>query len=101
LKQTQDLMDEVEKDLYNKRITNQTISRLKQIEIKLSEHEKAQQEQEQDEKRKSDEGREIPRELPPSIQKYLEEKNKEVESLKTVSPELRPYYDRKVKSYFR
>lgn len=101
LKQTQDLMDEVEKDLYNKRITNQTISRLKQIEIKLSEHEKAQQEQEQDEKRKSDEGREIPRELPPSIKKYLEEKNKEVESLKTVSPELRPYYDRKVKSYFR
>jgi hypothetical protein len=101
LKQTQDMMDEVEKDLYNKRLNSQTLHKLKQIEIKLSEHEKAQQEQEQDEKRKSNEGKDMRRELPPSIQKYLDEKNREVESLKTVSPELQPYYDNKVKSYFR
>ncbi len=95
------MMDEVEKDLYNKRLNSQTLHKLKQIEIKLSEHEKAQQEQEQDEKRKSNEGKDMRRELPPSIQKYLDEKNREVESLKTVSPGLQPYYDNKVKSYFR
>lgn len=100
LKRTQDLMDDLEKDLYFKRINPQTFKKLNTIEIKLSEHEKAQKEQEQDNKRTSNEGQEMQRDIPPSIKKYLEEKKKETELLKSVSPELQPYYKKKVKEYF-
>ena len=100
LKKTQDLMDELEEDLYNKRLNNQTFNKLNQIEIKLSEHERAQKEQEQDNKRSSNEADKIERTIPPSIKKYLEEKKKETELLRNVSPELKPYYQRKVKEYF-
>lgn len=100
LKKTQDLMDDLEEDLYNKRLNSQTFQKLNQIEIKLSEHERAEKEQEQDNKRTSNQGQEIDRPVPPSIKKYLEEKQKETEQLRSVSPELQPYYQRKVKEYF-
>ncbi|MDB9882189.1 hypothetical protein OAD66_03550 [Bacteroidia bacterium] len=100
LKKTEDLMDELEEDLYNKRLNSQTFQKLNQMEIKLSEHERAEKEQEQDNKRTSNEGRERERPIPPSIKKYLEEKKKETELLRNVSPELQPYYQKKVKEYF-
>jgi hypothetical protein len=100
LKETQDMMDELEKDLYYKKLNHETIDRLRQIEIKLSEHEKAEKKQEQDEQRSSTEGQDQVRDLPPSIKKYLEEKAKEKEQLKSVSPELQPYYKKKVEDYF-
>jgi hypothetical protein len=100
LKKTEDLMDELEKDLYYKRLNSETFKKLNQIEIKLSEHERAEREQEQDDKRTSNEGQDQLRPLPPSIQKYLDEKKKETELLQSVSPELQPYYQGKVKEYF-
>lgn len=100
LKRTQDLMDEIEKDLYYKRLNDKSISNLREIEIKLSQHEKAEKEQEQDNKRSSNEGEDQLRTIPPAMKKYLEEKAKEQERLQLVSPELNPYYERKVKDYF-
>ena len=101
LKKTQDLMDELERDLYYKQLNQNTMNRLNQIEIKLSEHEKAEKEQEQDNKRSSNEGQDQVREMPPAMKKYLEEKAKEQERLRQVSPELTPYYQQKVKDYFQ
>ncbi len=100
LEKTQDMMDELEQDLYYKRLDQRTMERLNDIEIKLSEHEKAEKEQEQDNKRSSDEGRDIPRDIPPEIEKYLKEKNRLLEQINQVSPELRPYYEQKVKQFF-
>ena len=100
LKKTQDLMDQVEEDLYNKRLNSQTFQKLKQIEFKLSEHEKAEKEQEQDQSRTSNEGQDIERSMPDNIKKYLEQKEREIEMLKRVSPELQPYYKEKVEHYF-
>ena len=100
LKKTQDLMDDIEKDMYYKRLNIQVFKKLDQLEIKLSEHNKAEREQEQDNKRSSNQGKDIERPIPPSIQKYLEQKKKETELLKSVSPELQPYYQKKVKEYF-
>jgi hypothetical protein len=100
LKKTEDLMDEIEKDLYYKKLNAETFKKLDLLQIKLSEHEKAEQEQEQDNKRTSKQGQDSPRPIPPSIQKYLNEKKKETELLKSVSPELQPYYQGKVKQYF-
>jgi len=100
LKRTQDLMDQVEEDFYNKRFDNQTFQKLNQIEFKLSEHEKAEKEQEQDQTRSSNEGKEFDRPIPKNIEKYLEKKEKETEMIRKVSPELQPYYKQKVESYF-
>ena len=100
IKKTEDLMDQLEEDLYNKRLNSQTFQKLNQIEIKLSEHERAEREQEQDNKRTSNEATEQERLVPPSIKKYLKQKKKETELLRSVSPELQPYYQKKVKEYF-
>ncbi len=100
IKKTEDLMDKLEEDLYNKRLNSETFKKLNQIEIKLSEHERAEREQEEDNKRTSNEGQRQDRPIPPSIQKYLDKKKKETELLRTVSPDLQPYYQKKVKEYF-
>jgi len=100
LNRTQDLMDQVEEDFYNKRLNNQTFQKLNQIEFKLSEHEKAEKEQEQDQARSSNEGKEFDRPIPKNIEKYLEQKEKEIEMIRKISPELQPYYKQKVENYF-
>lgn len=101
LKRTTDIMDDIEKDLVNKRLNAQTIHRLRELEMRLLEHERAEQKQEQEQKRESNEGREIKREMPPSLQEYLRKKEQEQELLKTLPPDLSPYYKNKVQDYFR
>lgn len=101
MNKTQQMMDDLEKDLYNKRLTPAQLQKQQQILIRLLEHEKAQEEQEQEQKRKSNEGRDIDRKLPPSIEKYLKEKQKEEELLQTLPPDLSPYYKKKVREYFK
>ena len=61
---------------------------------------KAEKEQEQDQSRTSNEGQDIERSMPDNIKKYLEQKEREIEMLKRVSPELQPYYKEKVEHYF-
>ena len=100
LRKTQDLMDQMEEDLYNKRFNNQTFQKLNQIEFKLSEHEKAEKEQEQDQQRTSNRGENSTRPMPKNIEKYLQEKENEIEFIQRISPELQPYYKQKVESYF-
>jgi hypothetical protein len=101
MNKTQQMMDDLEKDLYNKRLTPAVLKKQQDIMIRLLEHEKAQEEQEQEQKRKSNEGRDIERKLPPSIEKYLKEKQKEEELLQTLPPDLSPYYKKKVRGYFK
>ncbi len=101
LQKTQEMMDEVEKDIVNKKITEETLRRQREILTRLLEHEKAEKEQEQDEKRKSNEGKEVRRDLPPSLQEYLKQQQKGQELLRSVSPDLSPYYKEKVKQYFK
>lgn len=101
LQKTQDMMDEVEKDLVNKKITEETLRRQREILTRLLDHERAEKEQEQDEERKSNEGKEVRRDLPPSLQEYLKQQQKGQELLRSVSPSLNPYYKEKVKDYFK
>jgi len=101
LQKTQELMDEVEKDIVNKKITEETLRRQREILTRLLDHERAEKEQEQDEERKSNEGKDIKRDLPPSLQQYLKEQEKGQELLRSVSPSLNPYYKEKVKEYFK
>jgi hypothetical protein len=94
-------MDKIETDLVNKRLNYETLKRLKDIETRLLEAEKAEQQRELDNKRKSETASDIKREIPPSIQEYLKKRQAEVEMYKTVSPSLKPYYRSLVDQYYQ
>lgn len=101
LGKTQKLMEEVEKDLVNKRLNLETLKRQKEIETRLLEHERAEREREMDNKRESREGKQEDREIPPQLKEYLKAREREAELLRTLPPDLQPYYRDRVRGYFR
>ena len=101
LSEMKKLMEESEKDLVNKRLTQETIMRQQDILSKLLESEKAARERELDEKREAERAKELKNEVPPSFEKYLKAKEKQIDLLKTVPPALTPYYKQEVNEYFQ
>ncbi|WP_347159885.1 DUF4175 family protein [Pontibacter chitinilyticus] len=95
------MMEQSETDLVNKRLTEQTIMRQREILTRLLEAEKAAKERELDNKREAKTAQEIARKTPPSFEKYLKAKEKQTELLKTIPPALSPYYKQKVNEYFQ
>ncbi|WP_242921662.1 DUF4175 family protein [Pontibacter liquoris] len=95
------MMEQSETDLVNKRLTEQTILRQREILTRLLEAEKAVKERELDNKREATSAKEIARKVPPSFEKYLKAKEKQTELLKTIPPALSPYYKQKVNEYFQ
>ncbi|MFP5470023.1 MAG: DUF4175 family protein [Bacteroidia bacterium] len=93
-------LEEIEKDLVNKRITEQTIKRQQEIMTRLLEHEKAQREQEQDNKRESNEEKNQKYSNPTRYFEYKRKKQQEVELLKTIPPSLNDYYKNKANEFF-
>ena len=93
-------MEQLEEDIINKRISNETITRHKDIMTRLLEHEKAQREREFDEKREANEAKDQLYSNPNEYFEYKEKKEKEIEMLKTIPPSLKPYYKNKVNEYF-
>jgi hypothetical protein len=96
-----DQMDRTETELVNKRLNNETLKRQQDILTRLLEHEKAERERELDEKRKSDSAQSYERKTPPELEEYLKKRRSEVETYKTVSPALKPYYKTLVEEYFK
>lgn len=94
------MMEETEKELVNKQITNQTMKRQQEILSRLLESEKAEREREQDEQRKSNEAKNQNLSNPGEFLEYKRLKEKEMELLNTVPPSLSPYYKEKVNNYF-
>jgi hypothetical protein len=94
-------LEQVEKDLVNKRITPETIKRQQEIMTRLLEHEKAQREQEQDDKRESNESKNQKFSNPTKYFEYKRKKEQEVELLKTIPPGLNEYYKNKVNEFFK
>lgn len=101
LQKTIDEMEKLEKDLVNKKLNPETMKRIQEIETRMLEHERAEKTREQDKKRESKEGEQPQRTLPPELEEYLKQKEKENELLQNVPPELRPYYKEKIREYFR
>ncbi|MFZ9981201.1 MAG: DUF4175 family protein [Cyclobacteriaceae bacterium] len=94
-------MEQTEMDLVNKRITEQTIRRQKEILNRLLETEKSVREQEFDQERKGETAKEYENQMPKAFQEYLKQKEKEVELLKTVPPKLYPYFKKEASDYFQ
>jgi len=101
LQEIMDAMDKVETDLVNKRLTNEMMKRQEQILSRLLEAEKAEREREFDNKRKAESAAQQERKFPPSLEKYIKQRESEVELYKSVSPALRPYYKILVEEYFK
>ena len=95
------MMEQSETDLVNKRLTEQTIMRQREILTRLLEAERSMKERELDNKREAKTAQDIARKLPPSFEKYLKAKEKQTEILKTIPPALSPYYKQKVSEYFQ
>ena len=94
-------MEETETDLVNKRLNPELIKRQQELLTRLLESEKALKEQEEDQKRKSETAKNYERRVPPQFQQYVKDKQKQTELLKTVPPNLNPYYKQQVDSYFK
>ena len=93
-------MEEVERDIVNNEIDQETIDRQAEIMSRLLKAENAEREREMDEKRKSNEALEQKYSNPVQMSEFQKQKEREVELLRTVSPELKPYYKEKVNEYF-
>jgi hypothetical protein len=103
-KELQDILDQmnkVETDLVNKKLSNETLKRQKDILTRLLEAEKAEREREYDRKRKAETAAQKKREMPPSLEEYIKKREAEIEIYKTVSPALKPYYKFLVEEYFK
>jgi hypothetical protein len=93
-------MEKLEEDIVNKRISKETITRHKDIMTRLLKHENAQREREFEEKREANEAKNQLFSNPNEYLEYKEDKEKEIEMLKTIPPSLKPYYKNKVNEYF-
>ena len=92
-------MDEVETKLVNKQLDSELLKRQADILTRLLEADKAERKRKKDEKRKSKSANQIKHTIPPSLAEYIKKRKSEVESFKTISPALRPYYKILVKEY--
>ena len=95
-----DAMDQIEKDLVNKRLTNEMITRQEQIMVRLLEEERAQRSQEQDEKRKASQAIQQQSKVPASMQEYIKKREANIDEFRPVYPALTPYYKRLVEQYY-
>ncbi len=92
-------MEQNETELVNSIILKESLMRQQEILTRLLEAEEAEREQKQEDRREAKEGHDIKRKYPPSIEKYLKQQNSEVELLKTIPPEMKPFYKNKVNKY--
>ena len=93
-------MEKLEEDIVNKRITNRTIQRNKDIMSRMLKAENAQQEREKEEKRKSDEYKGPERSHNIDELRYEESIKKQQDFLRTNPIEYQPFYKQKINEYF-
>lgn len=93
-------MEKLEEDLVNKRITNQTIKRNKEILSRMLKAQNAQEEREKEEKRKSEEFKGTYKKRDIDELEYQENLKKQQEFLKMNSIEYQPFYRAKINDYF-
>lgn len=94
------LMEQTENDLVNKQLTLETLRRQEEIMTRLLEAENAEREREKEERRQSEEAKDQQEGNPEEYFQYKQRKKKETELLRTVPPNLTPFYRNKVDEFF-
>ncbi len=100
LEEMKRMMEQTEKELYNKKLTTEMLQRQQEILTRLLESEKAERKQEQEEKREAEQAKDKPKPSAPAFDLYIQQKNKEKELLETIPTDMQPYYKEKSKEYF-
>ncbi|MBU0488290.1 MAG: DUF4175 domain-containing protein [Bacteroidetes bacterium] len=93
-------MEQIETDLVNKKITQETLKRQKDILTRLLEAEKSEREREMEEKRESKEAKSENFGNPFDNFEYKKQNRTEEEILRAIPPDLKIFYKRKVNEYF-
>ncbi|MCD4680154.1 MAG: hypothetical protein K8S00_07185, partial [Bacteroidales bacterium] len=93
-------MEQTETDLVNKIISKETLKRQEEILTRLLKSEKADRQREKEKRRESNEAKDYKISNPNEKFEYKSIKSKEVELLKTLPPNLMPFYRKKVNDYF-
>ena len=101
LNQLADEMKKTENDLVNKRITEETMNRQKNLNTKLLDADKAQREQDEDSKRESNAAKEFPPSYKQLLEKFKKEQQSESELIQKLPPNLNYYYKNKIAEYFK
>lgn len=94
-------MEQTEEDIANDKITQETISRQRQIIEHLLDAENAEQERDEEKKREAKEATQLPHHVQELLEEYQKNKMKQSELLKTIPPKLKPYFKAKAKEYFQ
>ena len=100
IQELENLMKQTQKDLINNNINDGLIKRQQLINTKLLEAEKAAKEQKFDNKRESNSARSQELLYPPAFDDYIKAKKQQIEIIKTIPPNLNPYYKKQVTDYF-
>jgi hypothetical protein len=94
-------IEETEEEIINNDFDLSSVIRQEEIKVKLLEMEKALKEQDQKKERESKEGVKKDEEnFNSKFDEYQRIKQKEIDLLKTIPPNLKPYYKNKVNEYF-
>jgi len=94
-------MEDTELDLVNKKLTDETIKRQKEIETRLLDAENSLRERDEDDEREGETAKTHENLVPKAFEDYFKLKEKEIELLKTVPLKLYPYYKKEVNEYFK
>jgi hypothetical protein len=94
------MIEESQKDVVNRTITEETIKRQEQIMEKLLDYEKAEKERDTEQKRQATEAKDDEKRNLSQFIEYNKRKEQETELLKTVPPSFKNYYKNKVFEYF-
>jgi hypothetical protein len=94
-------MKQTENDLVNKKISQETMDRQKNLQTKLLDAEKAQREQDQDSKRESNAAKDFPPSYQQLLDKFKKQQQSESEMIQKLPPNLNYYYKNKIAEYFR
>ena len=100
LQEMQKLMEQTEKELFNKKLSSEMLQRQQDILTRMLESEKAEKKQEEDTKREAEQAKQKPKQAPPDFEEFFKQRQKETEWLQTIPAELQPYYKEKAKEYF-
>ncbi len=100
LESIMDEMDKSETQLVNKQLTNEMLKRQQEILTRLLESENAERQKEMDNQRQAEQAKETKRTVPPALEEYIKKREAEIESFRTASPVLRPYYKFLVEEYY-
>lgn len=94
-------MEETQRDLLNRQISDETLKRQEDILTRLLESEKAERERDQEERRESNAPENEIYRNPAQFEEFKKLKSRETELLKTVPPSLNTFYRNLVNTYFQ